>query len=148
MSFTNDPVNSLTDRVRLIVGDTMTEIEYLSDEVYVFLLDKYANNVTAASLEASRYILGSLSKYSRQRTGDIEVYGAEMFKNYRDFLRELLRNPQMLFDRATIYAGGISKSDMKKNDRRSDNVAPTVYKGMTTNTRIYDKDYEDGDSFF
>ena len=114
----------------------------------MFLLDKYANNVTAASLEASRYILGSLSKYSRQRTGDIEVYGAEMFKNYRDFLRELLRNPQMLFDRATIYAGGISKSDMKKNDRRSDNVAPTIYKGMTTNTRIYDKDYEDGDSFF
>lgn len=136
--FTNNPVSSATDRVRLIVGDTMVEIEYLSDEVYQFLLDKHQNNETSAALEAARYILGSLAKFSRQRTGDIEVYGAEMFKNYKDFLLELIRNPQMLLSRAQVYAGGISKTDMIANDSNPDNIPPTFYRGFSEGKRIYE----------
>ena len=144
MGYTNNPATSAIDRVRLIVGDTMVEFEYLSDETYQYLLDKYDGNETAAALEAARYILGSLAKFSRQRTGDIEVYGAEMFKNYKDFLVELIRNPQMLNDRAQVYAGGISKSDMCAHDSNPDNVPPTFYKGYTTGTRVY----EDEDTGF
>ena len=142
MAFTNNPALSATDRVRLIVGDTATEFEYLSDETYEYLLNKYNDNETAAALEAARYILGSLAKYSRQRTGDIEVYGAEMFKNYKDFLIELIRNPQMLLDRARAYAGGISKSDMIQNDSNSDNLCPTFYKGFSQGKRIYEDETE------
>lgn len=138
MSFTNDPASSKTDRVRLIVGDTDIQYEYLSDETYEYLLTKYSDNETAAALEAARYILGSLAKYSRQRTGDIEVYGAEMFKNYKDFLVELLRNPQMLLDRAAVYAGGVSKADMALNDANTDNVPPRFYRGFTEGVRVYD----------
>lgn len=140
MAFTNNPATNPIDRLRLIVGDTMTEIEYLSDQTYQYLLTKYSGNETPAALEAARYILGSLAKYSRQRTGDIEVYGAEMFKNYRDFLIELIRNPQMLLDRAQVYAGGISKSDMKAHDNNPDNLSPTFYKGFTTGCRVYEED--------
>lgn len=138
MAFTNDPANSATDRVRLIVGDTNIQYEYLSDETYEYLLDKYDGNETASALEAARYILGSLAKYSRQRTGDIEVYGAEMFKNYHDFLIELLRNPQMLNNRAQVYAGGISKSDMKANDENPDNLPPRFFRGFAEGKRVYD----------
>lgn len=144
MAFTNNPVSSATDRLRLIVGDTMVEIEYLSDEVYQYLLNKHENRETPAALEAARYILGSLAKFSRQRTGDIEVYGAEMFKNYKDFLIELIRNPQMLLSRAHAYAGGISKSDMLLNDANPDNVAPTFYRGFSEGKRVY----EDEGGFF
>lgn len=142
MSFTNNPALSATDRVRLIVGDTATEFDYLSDETYEYLLNKYNDNETASALEAARYILGSLAKYSRQRTGDIEVYGAEMFKNYKDFLIELIRNPQLLLARASAYAGGISKSDMIQNDSNPDNISPTFYKGFSENKRIYEDDPE------
>lgn len=138
--FTNNPAYNIIDRLRLIVGDTMVEIEYLSDETYQYLLDKHSGSETASALEAARYILGSLTRYSRQRTGDIEVYGAEMFKNYRDFLVELLRNPQMILDRAQVYAGGISKQDMKSNDANPDNPAPRFYRGFTEGTRVYDED--------
>lgn len=144
MSFTNDPANNAIDRIRLIVGDTMLEIEYLTDETYQYLLDKYSNNETSAALEAARYILGSLARFSRQRTGDIEVYGAEMFKNYKDFLVELIRNPQLLLSRAEAYAGGISKSDMAAHDSNPDNLPPTFYRGFTTGTRVY----EDEEGFF
>ena len=44
MSFTNSPATSAIDRVRLIVGDTNTEFDYLSDETYQYLLNKYQNN--------------------------------------------------------------------------------------------------------
>lgn len=137
MAFTNSPATSVTDRLRLIVGDTMTEFEYLSDETYEYLMDKNKSE-TAAALEAARYILGSLTRFSRQRTGDIEVYGREMFQNYKEFLVELLRNPQMLLDRAQAYAGGISKSDMAANDANPDKPKPTFYKGMTEGKRIYE----------
>lgn len=140
MPFTNNPATNPIDRVRLIVADTMVEIEYLSDETYQYLLDKHSNNETAAALEAARYILGSLAKYSRQRTGDIEVYGAEMFKNYRDFLVELIRNPQMLLDRSQVYAGGISKSDMEANDANPDNLPPRFYRGFASGKRVYEED--------
>ncbi len=140
MSFSNSPATNINDRVRLIVGDTNVQYEYLDDSVYEYLLTKYNNNETAAALEAARYILGSLAKYSRQRTGDIEVYGAEMFKNYKDFLVELLRNPQMLLDRATVYAGGVSKSDMAANDANTDNVPPRFYRGFTEGVRVYESD--------
>jgi len=140
MSFTNSPATSAIDRVRLIVGDTNTEFDYLSDETYQYLLNKYQNNEQATAMEAARYILGSLAKYSRQRTGDIEVYGAEMFKNYKDFLIELLRNPQMLLARAQAYAGGISKSDMERNDMNPDNISPRFYRGFSENRRVYEDD--------
>lgn len=142
MSFTNNPAYNVIDRLRLIVGDTMVEIEYLSDETYQYLLEKHSGSETASALEAARYILGSLARYSRQRTGDIEVYGAEMFKNYRDFLIELLRNPQMLLDRAQVYAGGISKQDMKTNDANPDNPAPRFYRGFTEGVRVYDEEHQ------
>lgn len=142
MPYTNNPAGSATDRVRLIVGDIATEFEYLSDETYEYLLDKYDGNETAAALEAARYILGSLAKYSRQRTGDIEVYGAEMFENYKDFLLELIKNPQLLFDRAQAYAGGISKSDMENNDNNPDNLPPRIYRGFSEGKRVYEDDCE------
>lgn len=140
MSYTNSPATSAIDRVRLIVGDTNTEFDYLADEVYGYLLTKYQGNETTSAMEAARYILGSLAKYSRQRTGDIEVYGAEMFKNYKDFLIELLRNPQMLLSRAQAYAGGISKSDMEQNDSNPDNISPRFYRGFSEDRRVYEDD--------
>jgi hypothetical protein len=140
MSFTGDPANSATDRIRLIVGDTNNQFEYLTDDVYEYLLAKYKNAETPTALEAARYILGSLARLSRQRTGDIEVYGAEMFNNYKAFLVELLRNPQLLLDRAAVYAGGISKVDMERNDLNTDNVQPRFYRGFSENKRIYEDD--------
>ena len=138
MAFTGDPANSATDRIRLIVGDTDNQLEYLTDDVYVYLLTKYNNAETPTALEAARYILGSLAKFSRQRTGEVEIYGAEMFNNYKAFLTELLRNPQMLLDRAAVYAGGLSKKDMRANDCNGDNLPPSFYRGFTEEHRVYD----------
>ena len=83
MAFTSDPVNSSTDRVRLITGDTDPVFEFLDDETYNYVIDKNNSNEKQAALEAAKYILASITRFTRERTGDIEVYGNEFFKNYR-----------------------------------------------------------------
>ena len=93
MAFTGDPVNSVTDRVRLVTGDTDPVYEFLDDSTYSYVLDKNSNNERQAAIEASRYILANITRYTRERTGDIEVYGNEFFKNYKDYLLELVNNP-------------------------------------------------------
>ena len=44
MSFTNNPSASATDRIRLFVVDVDTNLEWLSDETYQYLLTKYNDN--------------------------------------------------------------------------------------------------------
>jgi hypothetical protein len=122
MPYTNDPANSLTDRVRLFVGDIWPDMELLSDTEYQYFLDSNNNSVRAAILDAVRCILFKISRFSRERTGDIEVYGAEYFKNYKAALEEITSNPFMAFGGLNPWAGGVSYADMQQNNDNEDNV--------------------------
>jgi restriction endonuclease len=145
MAFTSDPVNSITDRVRLVTGDTDPVYEFLDDETYGYVLDKNNNNEKQAALEAAKYILASITRFTRERTGDIEVYGNEFFKNYRTYLLELVNNPNFSTIFPMPYAGGISKKDMLANDENLDNVRPTVaYRGFSVEKHVYEEIQYDG----
>lgn len=139
MPFTGDPTNNIIDRVRLMVGDTDPTYEFLDDSTYQYLLDKHSNNEKAAALEAAKYILANIARYTRERTGDIEVYGNEFFKNYRNFLLDLVNNPNFGSINAMPYAGGISKADMASNDANTDNVRPAVFEGFSTDQHVYEE---------
>lgn len=143
MAFTGDPVNNALDRIRLITGDTDPNYVFLDDTTYQYLLDKNNSNEKQAAIEGARYILANIARYTRERTGDIEVYGNEFFKNYRSYLLELVNNPNFSNILPMPYAGGISKEDMLKNDNNSDNVRPTFYRGFSTDEHVYeDIDYD------
>lgn len=139
MPYTGDPANSAIDRVRLLVGDIWSDMEMLSDADYQYFLDKYAGNENRAGLDAARAILFKLARLTRERTGDIEVYGSEWFKDYKAALELLLKNPDLSISIAMPYAGGISKSDMRDNDSNTDNVVRDVYIGSTQNRKLYDQ---------
>lgn len=145
MPYTGDPINNPVDRVRLATGDSHADIEFLSDVDYQYFLQKNNNNESVAALEAARAILGRLTRLTRERAGDVEVYGAEFFKNYEKFLLGMVSNPAASLanlDGKAIYAGGISKSDMRRNDANCDNVAPRIYVGFAEGRRVYEDDYE------
>jgi len=140
MSFTSDPANSTTDRVRLITGDTDPVYEFLDDSTYVYLIDKHRDNEKQAALEAAKYILANITRYTRERTGDIEVYGNEFFRNYRTYLLELVNNPNFSSILPRPYAGGISKKDMLANDENIDNVRQTTaYRGFSVEEHVYEE---------
>ncbi|MNE86383.1 hypothetical protein D3C80_1834790 [compost metagenome] len=51
------------------------------------------------------------------------MYGADWFNNYRKALELLVKNPELSLITAMPYAGGISLSDMCRNDSNPDNNA-------------------------
>lgn len=139
MPYTNNPATSAIDRMRLTVGDVFCDMEYLQDDVYDYLLDKYTNNEGKASLEAARYILALLARNARERAGEIEVYGREFFQNYKEFLLLIVNdiNFSTVTYNAIPFAGGISKSDMYKLDLDADAVRHKVYAGFATGVPDY-----------
>ena len=139
MPYTGNPATSATDRVRLLVGDIWDDFEILQDADYQFWLDKHDGNETRSALDAARAILFKLTRLTRERTGDIEVYGSEWFKDYRAALQDMLKNPDLSINIAMPYAGGISKSDMASNDANCDNVIRDVYIGSTSGMKLYDQ---------
>lgn len=146
MPFTSDPANSATDRIRLMVGDTDPNYEFLTDDTYEYLLDKNNNNEKVSAKEAARYILAYIARFTRERTGDIEVYGNEFFRNYRQLLLDLVNNPNFGDVLPMPYAGGISKKDMLENDRNEDNNTNRFYEGFYTRNEehVYEEIEYDG----
>lgn len=130
MAYTGNPATVPTDAVRLLIGDIYPDIEMLQDTEYQYYLDKNAGNVNRASVDCARSIMFVLSRWTRERTGDIEVYGSEWAKNYRQALLDYVKNPNLSIFNAMPYAGGISKTDMLENNSNADNNLPSFYIGM------------------
>lgn len=139
MPYTGNPATNPIDRVRLNVGDIWDDIEMLSDADYQYFLDATTGNENRATMDAARAILFKLTRFSRERTGDIEVYGSDWFKQYRDALMMILKDPNIAISLAVPYAGGISKSDMRSNDLNSDNVTRSIYIGFSAGRKLYDQ---------
>lgn len=121
MPYTGNPATNPIDRVRLNVGDIWPDMEMLHDEDYQYFLDKNNGNENRASIDAARAILFALTRMTRERTGDIEVYGADWFNNYRKALEMIIKDPNLSLSLAMPYAGGISLSDMAQNNANPDN---------------------------
>ncbi|ATW58224.1 hypothetical protein CNR37_00004 [Pseudomonas phage ventosus] len=121
MPYTNDPENNPVDRIRLNVGDIWDDMEYLTDADYEYFLAAAGGNERRATMDAARAILFKLTRMTRERTGDIEVYGGDWFSNYMKALQLILKDPNISISLAVPYAGGISRSDMQANRCDPDN---------------------------
>jgi hypothetical protein len=141
MPYTGDPSNNAIDRVRLAVGDIWDDMEMLTDADYQYFLDRNDGNENRTTLDAARAILFRLTRMTRERTGDIEVYGGDWFKNYKEALLLILKDPNAAISLAVPYAGGISKSDMFANDANCDNVVREINIGYSQSRRLYDNTY-------
>lgn len=121
MPYTNDPANNPVDRIRLNVGGIWDDMEYLTDADYEYFLAAAGGNERRATMDAVRAILFKLTRMTRERTGDIEVYGGDWFSNYMKALQLILKDPNISISLAVPYAGGISRSDMQANRCDPDN---------------------------
>lgn len=121
MPYTHSPATNPVDRVRLNVGDIWDDMEMLSDTDYEYFLSASRGNENRATMDAARAILFRLTRMTRERTGDIEVYGEQWFSNYMKALQLILKDPNIAISVAVPYAGGISVSDMQENRCNPDN---------------------------
>jgi hypothetical protein len=79
-------------KMRMRLGDYL-DIQRLPDDVYQSALDEKNNNLRAATVLCGQYILAGLAFDSQQRLGVIEAYGNQVFEQYIQFLKLVLRDP-------------------------------------------------------
>ena len=136
MSVNLDLTNSAVDRVRLRLGDFHCPY-ILDDQTIEYYLSKNANNENRTYRELLTVVLFSLSRLTRERAGDVEVYGSEYFRQYYDAVKLALSNPELNYIVAMPYAGGISRNDMATNQQDTDSVDKPFYIGFTDETPSY-----------
>jgi hypothetical protein len=126
MAFTDDPTLA-RDRIRLTIGDTDSVSPYVTDAWYDYYLNLNNGNEKTTAIDVAKKILAMYTGWTRQREGQIELYGQEAFDNYLRWLKDLLSDPALgLLSAPMPYLGGSSKIDMRSNDAVSDNVRPAI----------------------
>lgn len=136
MSYTGNPSTNDVDALRLRLGDIYDDFEILADADYQYFLDQF-ESINRAVIPAAQAILFKLTRWTRERTGDIEVYGSDWAKQYRSAVLDMIKNPDLNPVIAMPYAGGISRSDMRANDADTDTVRPSAYEGMANERHRY-----------
>ena len=131
-----DLTNSAIDRVRLRLGDTTCPY-ILDDQTIDYYITKNSNNENRSYRELLTVVLFSLSRLTRERAGDVEVYGSEYFRQYYDAVKLALSNPELNYIVAMPYSGGISRNDMATNQQDTDSVDKPFYMGFTDETPSY-----------
>lgn len=134
MPYTNDPNNPI-DRVRMNIGDTDTDNEYISDAWYVYYYAFMNQNEALTSVEVAKKVLAKFTSNTREIVDQVDIYGNETFTNYLEWLKEFIENPSLSGLRSAVpYGGGISKSDIAANNNIADNNALKVGSGFTEDT--------------
>lgn len=111
MAFTGDPINSVTDRLRLITGDTDELDEGYSDEVYQYAYEKNSKHEVRAAIEILKMLVAKYANYVTQKAGGLFVKESERYTQYKDLLNSLTNDPRSAIIKAGVgFTGGISNT--------------------------------------
>lgn len=121
-------------QVRYELMDTDPAFPLLSDDEYTYFIDKNNENIRRAMLDAAKSILFKLSMRPDETVDIFSVKGSKAAEQYRLALQMYIKNPEFnpALTLASVYAGGISKSDMQANILNSDNNAVVIPTDPTT----------------
>ena len=116
---------ALTDiaKVKIEVADLSPDLPLLSDDEYMYLLDKNNNSIVRAAVDAARIILLKLSQQTDETVSIFSVKGSKVAEQYRLALELYIKNPQLnpLYNNLKGFFGGVSISDMQENNANLDN---------------------------
>lgn len=132
MPWSYDPsLPTSRDKLRLLVQDTDTNDQLLTDEELDFLLTENASNIYRAGSEAARTIAIKLGSRPSVRLAKAGIDADEQFEHYMRLSEKLASSSTSVSGSGfapQIFAGGISVADI--DSRRADTDRPTS--GFTT----------------
>lgn len=137
----NATANQLRDAVRLLIGDTDSDDQQVTDEEIAFALDEEDNNVYSAALIMVNAIIGKYSRLTMLKFSDVSVDYSKRIENYKQ-LRQQLRDQasRTASSLGTPKAGGIRDSEMESAEEDTDRVRPAFRRGQFRNP---DEEVED-----
>lgn len=89
-----DPTTNL-GKIRLRIAD-VGDLPYLSDSVITTTLADNADNLNTTARTCALYILGMLAHKTHRKMAQLEVWGAESFTAYKEFLMLTATNPAFM----------------------------------------------------
>ena len=114
-TFTNNPSNSDRDLVRILINDTSTANQNISDEFITYALADKPNAYLAASLCAGTIASQNTGTATKKRVGDLALWYDSKAADYRTLAKELRLQAA---SKVTPFSGGISVDD--KDNQRDD----------------------------
>ena len=129
--YTGNPLINPIDALRLEVGDTDCKDVWLDDNDYKYFLANNVGDRKGCIHAAASAILFKLARYTRERVGQVEVYGAEAYKNYADALERKAKS--LYFGRVNpiSFFGGVYRDDMVANATDPAIVDQPFYRGQS-----------------
>lgn len=79
-------------KTRLKVGD-YGDIPLLPDSVYTQTLADTNDSVSKSSMIIAQYLLAMFAQQTHEKLVQIEIWGGERYKQYKDYLMNVIRNP-------------------------------------------------------
>lgn len=126
-----------TYRVRFTLQDTDVDNEFMTDDEISYVLSKYSDDEQAATLELAKRMLAQFAQYARQREGNIETYGSEVYTNWKAYIDNLVK--ELSIKSAGIIIGGVVQSEVDRvcNDSESVGAGYSIgYYSKNTNRTV------------
>lgn len=134
MAWTYDPtLPTDKDRVRLIIGDTLSIEPQLQDEEIQALLDLFGGSVRAAAIGATRGLAAIYARYADKWVGDLKILASQKHEAYlrlADSLEESTNIIGVGGGSGAPSAGGVYVGEKEAMEANTNRVSPFFYRGM------------------
>jgi hypothetical protein len=143
-TYTNDPSNVPRDAVRLLVGDTDTNDQKITDEAIAFFLSQAGDDYYGAAALSSRSIAGSFASLVNTKFETVSSDYGKLSENYYALAKRLDMQSKK-YGKSGLglpIAGGISRDDMRSVNQDPDRVMPKFNRDQFANppSGFYEED--------
>lgn len=137
MTIDNDSSTPLL-QVRLIIGDSSSDL--MSDATINALLTINDNNVHKTAIQALTAIVADLAKQVRHKVDGVEMWADELYRQYKDLLDKLLKDPAYMLAPALHVLGGVSKKEAARVNGISDSRRIGIKDKEYSNSNLFEYD--------
>lgn len=126
-TFASTDLSTALSQVRLLIGDTDTNDQQLTDEEIAFYTSNMAGTYYAAA-SAAEALAASYARRVDKSVGSASISASQRQDHYLN-LSARLRSQAAVFSGVTPYAGGISDADKRTFEVDTDRVEPAFIRG-------------------
>lgn len=131
-NYGGNPASSELDAVRLLIGDTDTTDQQLTDEEINYVRG-ITSSVRAAAIGCIRLLIARYARKVDKAIGDLKISYSQRLKQYQELITQVQLDIALNSSSAAPYAGGISISDKETVEEDTDRVEPSIKLGIHDN---------------